>query len=105
MCDILVATILVERLLAFDAESGFQRTRRIVDTGVNDLGVPAAGLGADSISRLDDDHFATSQCQGPGHREPDDAGTDHHAFNVGQTSSASHNGSPPGYRPPLAGNL
>jgi hypothetical protein len=64
-------------VLARDAESRLERAGRIVDAGVDDLGVARAGLGTDRVRGLQHDHFAAGEREGARHREANDPGANH----------------------------
>ena len=51
--------VVIERVLAGDAEPRLEAVLRIIDSGVNDLRVARAGLGADGVPALDDDDLAS----------------------------------------------
>ena len=63
-----LGAVAVEELLARDAEPRLQAARRVVDAGMDHLAVARAGLRADRIGALEDDHLE------PGHRQPARAG-------------------------------
>ena len=53
---------IVEELLAFDAAARLERALRVVDAGVDHLGVARAGMRADRILGLEDHHLAARRC-------------------------------------------
>ena len=68
--------IRIQGQLAGDAEACLERTGRIVDPGVDHLAVARAGLGADALGRLEDDHLAAGEGEGARHRQADDTRAD-----------------------------
>ena len=89
------AAVGVEHRLAGDAEPRLGRALRIVDAGVDDLGVARAGVAADQPLLLEHHHLAPGPRQRPGDGEPDHARAHHHALRP------IHARSPPGGLPLL----
>ena len=67
---------------ARDADAGLQRAGRVIDPGMDDLGIAGRGLGADALGCFGDDDLASGQRQFTGDREADDAGPDHQTIDV-----------------------
>ena len=74
--DRALVAIAVERVLARHAEPGLQRAGRIVDAGMDDLGVARAGLGADRVRGFQHHHLAAGERERAGYRESHHAGAD-----------------------------
>ncbi len=70
----------VQQRLTGHAKSCLGRARRVIDTGVHDLGVATGDLQANGRTRLQQHHLRALQGQLPGHREPDHAGANHHCI-------------------------
>ena len=75
--DATAAAVVVEPPLALDAEPRLQAAGRVVDAGMDDLAVARAGLAADQLVALQEDHLAPGLGQGAGDRKADHAGADH----------------------------
>ncbi len=69
----------IEQAPAGDAGARHQAALGIVDAGVDDFGIPRAGLGADAFGRLDDDDLTAGKGKGAGDGEADDTCADHNA--------------------------
>ena len=82
MRDTVVAAIVVEQPLALDAEARLERTLRVVDAGVDQFGIAGAGVLADAVLGLEDQHLATGECQFAGDGEAHHAGADHGAVDA-----------------------
>ena len=80
--DPVLVAVGVEALAPLDAGARLERPLRVVDPGVDDLGIARAGVGADRFLGLEDHHLAAGPGQRPRHREPDHAGPDHDAFDL-----------------------
>jgi hypothetical protein len=74
--------VAIEQLTARDTDAGLQGAGRIIDPGMDDLGIARRGLGADALGSLGDDDLASGQRQLAGNREADDAGPDHQTIDV-----------------------
>ena len=72
------AAVLVEQLLAAHAHGGLHRAGRVVDAGVDDLGVAARRFRADHVVAFEDQHLPSGQRQRAGDGEADHARADHH---------------------------
>ena len=69
----------VEPLAAPHAEPRLGRALRVVDAGVDHLGIARAGLAADETLGLEHQHLVPGLRQRPRRRQPDDARPDHDA--------------------------
>ena len=67
-----LGAVAIEELLAGNAEPRLEAALGIVDAGMDHLAVARAGLGADGVRTLQDDHLE------PGHGQPARAGEAHH---------------------------
>jgi hypothetical protein len=65
--------VFIKERLSLDAGVGLEGASRVVDAGVDDLGVARAGVAADRVLGLQHDHFA------PRHGEGARDGKAHHA--------------------------
>src|ERR1700742_3209469 len=63
MFDTVARAEAIQHLLAGDTQSRLERTGLIVDAGMDDLGVAAAGAGTDCILGLEYDDFPAFECQ------------------------------------------
>ena len=70
--------VFVQQRLAAHAQLRLQRTRRVVDAGVDDLRVAAADFGADGGGAVKHQHLAASAGQCAGSGEAHHPGADHH---------------------------
>src|SRR5881394_2438887 len=77
MRDALFLAVRVEKLTACDAEPLLDAAGRIVDAGVDHLGVARRGLLADRGILLEHDHLAAAERELTPDREPDHARADH----------------------------
>ena len=68
--------------LALAAEPRFQRTWPIVDAGVDDFGIAAAGLAADDAFLFQDEHFSALCSERSPASKANHAGADHHAIDM-----------------------
>src|SRR2546423_764584 len=68
--------VVVEKVLAFDAAARFQRSLRVINAGVDYLGVPRAGVRADRVLGIEDDDLSPGERQLAGDRQADDARAD-----------------------------
>ncbi len=75
--DAALVAVAVERVLARDAEARLERAGRVVDAGVDDLGVARAGLGADRVGGLQDHYLPAGEREGARHGQADDTGADY----------------------------
>jgi hypothetical protein len=66
----------VQALAPRDAGARLERARRIVDAGVDHLGVARAGVRADGVLGLEDHHLAAGERQRARHREAHHPGAD-----------------------------
>ena len=72
----------IEHRLAGDAQPGAQAARRIIEAGVDHLGVARARLRADAVVALEHEHLLAGKRQRAGDREPDDARSDDHCLHI-----------------------
>ena len=77
MTDRVRRTELIELPAAGNAESCLQRSRRIVESGVDHLAIAGAGFGAESALPFENNRLESSPCQRPCAGKADHAGTDH----------------------------
>lgn len=76
--------IAIKRVPAFDAQACFQRIPRIIDTGMNDFGVVAAGVCRNRPFRFEHDDVSTCLRQSTGTGQADDFPADNDAIlNIG----------------------
>ena len=66
--------VVVQRALAGHAQACLQRTGRIVNAGVNDLGVAAARVYADTLLAVKNGHVETREREPPADGKTNDAG-------------------------------
>ena len=78
MGNIVVGAVSVERLAAGHAEARLQRPRRVVESGVDHLGVAGAGVHTDGRFGLQHHHFAPGQGQRARHGQADHPRANHH---------------------------
>ena len=76
MRDAALRAIAIQRVPSLDAEAGLERSGRVVDAGVDDLGVARAGVLADRALRFQHRHFAAGEGESSGDSQPDPAGAD-----------------------------
>ncbi len=93
-----LSAVVVEHVLALDAEPGLEAAGRIVDPGVDHLRVPRGCAGADPLGRLQHPNLPPGQRQCASHREPDHPGADHHAFDPLRHGGKPRRIAPPGQR-------
>jgi hypothetical protein len=74
-----IATELIEELAPSETKPGFERSRRVVDAGVNNLAVARTDAGAGLCFSFQDDRFQTASCQAARDGQAHDPGTDHYA--------------------------
>ena len=68
MGDTALGAVAIQQRLASHAQLGLERTRRVVEAGVDDFGVMRRGLSAELLQRFQDQHLATGVGQFSGHR-------------------------------------
>ena len=78
--DPVVRAILVKRLLAVNAQPGFQAVLRVIDSGVDDFAIARTRFRADGVLTFQDDHFTPAHRQFTCNRESDDTRTDNDAL-------------------------
>lgn len=81
MRDAAAAAVVVELVLAGDAELRHQAAGGIIDAGMDHLTVARGGDGADGVGSFQHDDFAARFRQSAGDGEANDAGADDDAFN------------------------
>src|SRR5205085_1485845 len=74
--------VVVEKALAFDAAARFQRSLRVVNAGMDYLGVPRAGVRADRVLGIEDDDLSSGERQLARDREADHARADDDRVNA-----------------------
>ena len=73
--------IVIQRLLAGDAEPGPEAALEVIDAGVDNFGIARADAGADGVLGLQHDHLPAGQGHAPGDRQADDPGADDKGIN------------------------
>ncbi len=69
--------VFVKKLPARDAAARLERSLRVVDAGVDHLGIARAGVRADGVFALENDDLAPGEREGARDREADRPGADH----------------------------
>lgn len=72
----------IQPLLALDAQLRLEAPIRVVEAGVNHLGVARADPDANPRARLHHQHLMTGLGQGTRHCQADHAGPDHHTLDI-----------------------
>ncbi|MNC87525.1 hypothetical protein D3C83_32550 [compost metagenome] len=76
----MLRAVAVEREPAGDAQARLERIRRIIDAGVDHLGIARAGMRADRLFRLEDHDLAPVVREPARDSEADHTGADHRAI-------------------------
>ena len=84
MPDTALGTIPVQKIAPGQAQPGLERSRLIMNAGMDDFAVARTGVHAELPFAFEDQHLAAAARHGPGHREADDAGADHDAIDIVQ---------------------
>src|SRR5438552_18863593 len=81
MRDPVLAAIGIEPVAPFNATPRLQAADRVIEPAMDDFAVARRGLEPDRVGLLEHEHLYARQRERPSHRETDDAGPDHDAFN------------------------
>src|SRR5579862_4935338 len=95
MADAACAAQGVQLLAPGDAQSRFERARAVVDAGVDDFAVAAAGAAADLGAALEDQGLVPARGERAPHCQADDARTDHHGLHFVHRVIVRERGAPP----------